>query len=401
MKSELFKLEFNNLVIRSNIFNKFQNKEVYGGHVQIIDWLINNRTDRDDLQLRNGMIGIALNKFQKHIPDWLLSNGYIEDREYEASELGFKFSLNDLYQWLSTTKIRINFTSNDFDEAARKSSLDVVKWINDHNNQGCSKSAMYNAFTRCKFETVRWLHENRTEGTHTICLFSQKSLTKESEKSQTFEMVKWYHQNRTEGFSHGFMDFVASFSLDIVKFLHQNRSEGCTNLAMFNAGLAGQLEIFKFLKENRTEGVSSDLIGSLCYYGQLEMIQYLYETGKPNEYNWSFNLMDLAIKSSNLDLVKWINQNTTHVSTTINVFDNALSRKDFEMIQYLIDSKLYSNDLESSIISQLKNQSLFIIEIVDWLMKSSILDHDKLVNLAKQSNIPIIYAFLKDYNINI
>ncbi|EFA84722.1 hypothetical protein PPL_01714 [Heterostelium album PN500] len=357
----------------SSMVSKSQLNELYEplykaisyGHTQLIDWLIDNRSDISNMFIGNRVIGKAIYNRQFHIPDLLLSKGYIEDREYQTSELGINFAQNDIYQWLSTTKLRINFTSTDFDEAAGNSSLEVIKWINDHSNQGCSKNAMYNAFVNLKFDIVKWLHENRTEGTRTIGYINSSAITKDAE-NLPFEMVKWYHQNRTEVFGSYFMDYAACYSLDVIKFLHYNRSESCSKRAMLNAGMSGQLEIFKFLKDNRTEGVPSDLIYHICSKGQLEMIQYLYETSEPNEYNWSWDLMDLAIKSSNLDLVKWIHQNTTFSSIS-NEFDIALSRKDFEMVQYLVDNKICSNDLESSILNHLKDPSLFIIEILDWI----------------------------------
>ncbi|EFA84723.1 hypothetical protein PPL_01715 [Heterostelium album PN500] len=374
-------------------------KAISHGHVQIIDSLLSNQTVGDELYYKINRLAVSYCQFQ--VLDWLLSKGYIEDREYQTSELGFSIIHKDLFQWMRTTKIRINFTSTDFDLAARNS-LDVVKWINDHSNQGCSNKAMYNAFINLKFGIVKWLHENRTEGSFPIdrICFNPR-MTKDLVEKILFEMVKWYHQNRTEGFTADFMDCVASFSLDIVKFLHYNRTEGCTSKAMLNAGMSGQIEIFKFLKDNRTEDVPIDLIYHICIKGQLEMIQYLYETGEPDEYNWSWKLMDFAVQSSNLDMVKWIHQNTTFSSIT-NTFDIALCKKDFEMVQYLVDNKLCTNDLESTTLIQVENPSsyIFIIEIVDWLMKSNLLDKSKLVKLAKKCYTPTLKAFFKDYNSN-
>ncbi|EFA80458.1 hypothetical protein PPL_07293 [Heterostelium album PN500] len=360
------------------------------GNLEILEWLLDHRFDEANLLGRTRLIGMTFNEGQIHVPDWLLSKGYIFDIEYQFSELNIDFTVN-LYQWLSTTKLNIIFSSQDIDFAAQTSSLDTIKWISNHSKEECTEMAMYKAITHTNFEVAKWLHENYTVGA-----FEIDYIVSEDEKI-ALEMVKWFHENRTEGFSSNVMDSVASISLDIVKFLHFNRTEGCSELAMLNAIKAGHTDTFEFLKENRTEGAPNDLIEQLCADGNLAMIQYLHKTGKPDEYQWPQDAFESAARNSHLDLIKWIHQNTSHRCSNES-FNWALLNGDFEMVQYLINNKLCSNDLESIMISHISSH-YSKIAVSDWLLKQNIFDHAKLIECANQNYEELIGAFFKDYNI--
>jgi len=52
-------------------------------------------------------------------------------------------------------------------------------------------------------------------------------------KNGHLEVVKWLHENRKEGSTTKAMDFAAEYGhLEILKFLHENRKEGCTERAI-------------------------------------------------------------------------------------------------------------------------------------------------------------------------
>jgi hypothetical protein len=58
------------------------------------------------------------------------------------------------------------------------------------------------------------------------------------------ETVKWLHENRTEGCTQDAMDGASHFGyIEIIKWLHENRTEGCTSWAMDRASLEGHFEI--------------------------------------------------------------------------------------------------------------------------------------------------------------
>ena len=64
-----------------------------------------------------------------------------------------------------------------------------------------------------------------------------------------------------------------------VKWLHENRSEGCTVEAMDLAAREGHLEIVKWLHANRSEGCSTDAMILAFEEGYYEIVKYLYENG--------------------------------------------------------------------------------------------------------------------------
>ncbi|EFA80456.1 hypothetical protein PPL_07291 [Heterostelium album PN500] len=246
----------------------------FSNNLEIVDWLLNNRFDEANLLGRTRLVGMVVNENLLHIPDWLLSKGHIEDIVYHNRDLHLHFQPGT-FQWLKTTKLKINFSSEDIDEGARSLPLDDLKWMCDHCNEQFSGMAMYNAITNSNLEVAKWLHENHNAVGSEVVDY----ITVNDEK-KTLEMIKWFHENRTDTLGLHVMDSAASSSLDIVKFLHFNRTEGCTESAMLNALKAGHIEIFEFLKENRTEGAPNNLIEQLCADGNLAMIQYLHKTGK-------------------------------------------------------------------------------------------------------------------------
>ncbi|EFA80457.1 hypothetical protein PPL_07292 [Heterostelium album PN500] len=70
------------------------------------------------------------------------------------------------------------------------------------------------------------------------------------------------------------------------------------------------------------------------------------------------------------------------------------------MVQYLINNKLCSNDLESMVISRIGSK-YGDIPTLDWLLKQNIFDQAKLIECANQNYVDFIGAFFKDYQIDI
>ena len=65
------------------------------------------------------------------------------------------------------------------------------------------------------------------------------------------DVVKWLHENRNEGCTTDAMDHAASNGyLDVVKSLHENRKEGCTEWAMNWAAENGHFGVVHWLREN-------------------------------------------------------------------------------------------------------------------------------------------------------
>ncbi len=77
-------------------------------------------------------------------------------------------------------------------------------------------------------------------------MWSQPSAGNASPK----DSLKWLHENRTEGCTTRAMDWAADKGhLDVMIWLHENRTEGCTTYTMNRVAWNGHLDAVKFLQE--------------------------------------------------------------------------------------------------------------------------------------------------------
>ena len=147
-----------------------------------------------------------------------------------------------LLQWLNNQGF---FFDNAMTWAVRKGHLEVVKWLHENRQEGCTIDAMNWAAGRGHLDVMKWLHENRQEGCTT------GAMDYAAEEGH-LDVVKWLHENRQEGCTTGAMDYAAEEGhLDVVNWLHENRQEGCTTNAMDWAARNGHLDAVKWLHENR------------------------------------------------------------------------------------------------------------------------------------------------------
>jgi len=72
-----------------------------------------------------------------------------------------------------------------------------------------------------------------------------------ADKNGYLEIVKWLHENREEGCTTAAMDLaVENGHLEVVKWLHENRKEGCTIDAMDYAPFDFHVTILSLLYDN-------------------------------------------------------------------------------------------------------------------------------------------------------
>ncbi|CAB1119820.1 unnamed protein product [Ectocarpus sp. CCAP 1310/34] len=66
----------------------------------------------------------------------------------------------------------------------------------------------------------------------------------EAAKNGHLDVLVWLHENRQEGCTGGAMDMASRHGhLEVLKFLHENRSEGCSTLAVDFAAHNGHTEV--------------------------------------------------------------------------------------------------------------------------------------------------------------
>jgi ankyrin repeat protein len=250
-------------------------------HLEVVKWLCENKKEK--------FIGHA-----GYAPDfiyWAVLNGYF----------GF---IKIMYMHKLDTRrystILLNSTINAMDWAAGIGHLEVVKWLHENRQEGCTKTAMDAAAWNGHLEVIKWLHENRKEG----C--TKKAMDYAAENGQ-LEVVKWLHENRQEGCTTDAMDWAATRGfLEVVKWLHQNRNEGCTTDAMNLAAENGYLEVVKWLHLNRKEGCTTKAMNMAARNGHLEVVKWLHQN---RQEGCTTDAMNLAAEKGHQEVIKYLREN--------------------------------------------------------------------------------------------
>jgi len=99
------------------------------GHLEIVKWLHENRTE--------GCTVYAMNTAM---------NGHLE-----------------IVKFLHFNRTE-GCTTYAMNRAAKHGHLEVVKWLHENRSEGCTTYAMNKAANYGHLDVVKWLHENRTDG---------------------------------------------------------------------------------------------------------------------------------------------------------------------------------------------------------------------------------------------
>ncbi|RLN90742.1 hypothetical protein BBJ28_00010031 [Nothophytophthora sp. Chile5] len=211
------------------------------------------------------------------------------------------------------------------DRAARNNRKNVVQWLHEHRNEGCTPAAMDRAAGAGHLEMVRWLHTHRKEGCTTDAMDTAAG-------GGHLDVIKWLHANRSEGCKTWAMNSAAaSGHLEVVKWLHANRREGCTVEAMTDAAINGHLAVVKWLHENRSEGCRADTMGQAAEKGHLEVVKFLHKNRGEVDARLA---MEKATEFGRFEVVLYLH--AEHVKVRDLDDGTVLGRLSWEMAEWLI-----------------------------------------------------------------
>ncbi|KAJ0412050.1 hypothetical protein ATCC90586_004596 [Pythium insidiosum] len=158
-------------------------------------------------------------------------------------------------------------------QAAIHGHLAVVEFLHRHRQEGATERAMDGAAAQGHADIVRFLHENRDDGCTEVAM-------DEAASHGHLEVVRFLHEHRREGCTASAMDGAAGHGhLAILEFLHENRSEGCTTLAMDEAAKNGHLHVLQFLRQRRREGASARAIDGATRNNHVAVVEFLIQHG--------------------------------------------------------------------------------------------------------------------------
>ncbi|EGG22277.1 hypothetical protein DFA_04395 [Cavenderia fasciculata] len=296
-------------------------------HLSIVKLICSNFKG---VQLKEIGMYIACSKGFTDIVKYILDNR-TEQWGEDAMDAAIQNGHLEVVKVIFFDKINGGGTRNALNYAADHGYLEIVKFLHENSDKGCSCYAMDHAAENGHYEIVKFLSEHRTEGASTNAMDG-------AAKNGHFEIVKYLSEYRSEG-AYRAMDLAAENGhLEILKYLHFNRSEGATAMAMDWAAQNRHIDIVKYLCEHRTEGCVRSLeyaarngdiemvlylINNLkvrCFNftlkevldkGRLDIFQILYDHYKEKSDIWTKDIMDCAAKNGYIDIVKLLHFNRT------------------------------------------------------------------------------------------
>ncbi|EFA75795.1 hypothetical protein PPL_10850 [Heterostelium album PN500] len=219
--------------------------------------------------------------------------------------------------------------------AAKLENLDVIEFL----HQSLSNEIDYNSILEAKvvgskIKVIEFLHKNVDHW-----FVSKGKALMDNARDLTLEVVRFLHENRSEGCSSEAIDEAARWNkLDILKFLHYNRTEGCTHNAKYFAALNANMDILMFLYENRTEDCPPNTASMTTCTGKasVTLLKYLLDND-PNQ-KLSENDIDGAARSGNVDVVRYLHENTT-VRCTTDAMNNGAIDGHYEIVKFLNENR--------------------------------------------------------------
>ena len=124
------------------------------------------------------------------------------------------------------------------------------------------------------------------------------------------ELVKWLHEHEKEGCTKHAIDSAAGNGhLEVVKFLHENRTEGCSQIASLVAAMNGNLEMLKYLHENGLSLPLDSLLPTAAGMERLEIIKYIHENGPEHDTGGWLSCWGVAVSERKEGVIKFMLEN--------------------------------------------------------------------------------------------
>ncbi|OQS07156.1 hypothetical protein THRCLA_20215 [Thraustotheca clavata] len=136
-------------------------------------------------------------------------------------------------------------SSEAVDLAARNGHLNITKWLHENGKEGCTIRAVHNSIISDNVIILKYLiNQGHVECSEFDMVNCTTKVMDNAAAISDLETVKYLHEHRTEGYRTKAMDMAAERGdFEMVKFLHLNHTGGCTANAMDNAAKFGHFSV--------------------------------------------------------------------------------------------------------------------------------------------------------------
>ncbi|CAM9807490.1 unnamed protein product, partial [Ectocarpus sp. 13 AM-2016] len=229
----------------------------------------------------------------------------------------------------------LKFSHRAADWAAAQGHLEVVRWLLENRDEGCTESAVDGACWNGHEATVRWL----------VC-------------------------GRKQAGSERALDYAASTGrIELVKWLSRRPGSTCTLAAMDGAAGGGYLDVVRWLAGNRQEGCSQAAFEMAASKGHLDVIKRLQWLDEAGLLRCSSTGLDSAAGGGHLSVLEWMLDHKAHHRCSSNAYGLAASRGHLDVCEWL---QLWMPDLRCPAWAAEAAAAAGHLEVVRWLHASGI-----------------------------
>ncbi|GAB9470899.1 hypothetical protein Gpo141_00008128 [Globisporangium polare] len=235
-------------------------KAAANGHLSVVQWLFHNlRVHHEGSKMAEVYaLGDAAGNGHVDVVEWLHSQIVAHETRCPTYDI-FEAAVNghlELVQWIAANA-DIHVHTDTVAYVAANGHLKMLKWLDSEfadSLEWNSASAMTDAAVNGHLTVVKWLHANHNGGVTKQAMDAAASL----EMVQWLHE----HYGESVGCTTRAMDNAAKHGdFETLQFLHANRSEGCSRNAAPYAHENGHVLVFEWLCETYPDVVNFNVLG--------------------------------------------------------------------------------------------------------------------------------------------
>ncbi|EGG18527.1 hypothetical protein DFA_04021 [Cavenderia fasciculata] len=169
-------------------------------------------------------------------------------------------------------------TTNALENAIKNGHTETIEYLVQVIKCKCSSVAVQTAIEKGRLDIISLLYDNYPNNNDSDDIWKTNNMDLAA-KLGFLDIVLFLHQHRQEGCTTDALDNACKFGfMDIVLFLHQHRTEGATHKALCGAASNGHFEMVQFLYNNRQEEVDiARALESSCFNSRIEIVSFLVD----------------------------------------------------------------------------------------------------------------------------
>ncbi|EFA84169.1 hypothetical protein PPL_03243 [Heterostelium album PN500] len=259
---------------------------------------------------------------------------YLWDR-FDTSnklELFYQSQINDNYSDPVTPILMAAITNGRIEIVRYLFELNIIPARLGDTQEAFIKSPMSNSLSMVQLLSER-LALAQVESTATTTSVNISRIYEKAATVGNIGIIEWLFTNRPKdtGRDNMYRGAIVGGHIDVVRYLIEDHSIARPDFAAYHAFQSNNLEILKLLDHHKFNiyGITPN---KAVINNNIEMLQWIHQR-IPN-LSYSNDLIELATSKSNLEIVRWLTENTSAKCTT-KAMDQAAKLNCLDLVKYL------------------------------------------------------------------